>query len=190
MDSTSLQIDFGDPADIRDKLPRVRELLAEKEAQLEAARHDVNVWRRALITLMELADIPTPEAEPGDQASAADGTDDRQPERIVGVADHENTQLERVVGVVDRENRPIRPREVAETLRQEGFGIDNNKAASMLYYAALRATPPRIRKLSQRGLYAPQSYVDPPQTDYEHAGRLGFPVPEHLAAGDDGDDDP
>ncbi len=98
--------------------------------------------------------------------------------------------MNQAVAIVDRDNRPIRPREVAAILKQEGVDIDNNTAASALYYAALRATPPRIRKLTIRGLYAPLTYIDPPQTDYAYAGSLGFPAPDHPPAEDPEDADP
>jgi hypothetical protein len=199
MDPTSLQINFGDPDDIRANLPRVQVLLAEKKAQLDAAQRDYNLWEQFWAIAVQLAGAGDQVAEP----PATDHTDQRSdhaPDRAgqgAGPSDQVDSSdrtddgvVNQVVAVVDRDNRPIRPREVSAILKAEGIELDNNTTASALYYAALRATPRRIRKLAQRGLYAPLTYIDPPQTDYQYAGSIGFPVPDHPPAEDREDDDP
>jgi hypothetical protein len=173
MENESLQVDFADRHDIRAKLPRARKILERKEDELRAKTDDVESWRGFVELLETRAGSVPADQEPAAPSGTAEPTPQSPPpgERSA------DQPLDLVVEVVDREVRPIRAREVKAILNAEGVDIGGDAVSSALYYAANRAVPPRIRKLPERGFYAPLAYPGPPLTDYSEAARLGFPAP-------------
>jgi hypothetical protein len=159
--SQSFPVDLFDLDDVRVKLPRAREILTQKEAKDAAAARDTSQWRNFVRLMEERAELQDDAAppEPSDSAPSVDHDATGQPVAIdfTGV----ESVLDAAVRTVNEQNRPIRSKEVAELLRSSGKfdGLTNETVSNALYYAAERADPRRVRKLTKRGFYAPP----PPQ---------------------------
>jgi hypothetical protein len=174
----SLQINFGDVDDMRAKLPRAREILERKDAEVQRVQRSADFWRR----LVETLESQVPDAE-GDisESESADRPDHTEGQ----ISDHAPSDvLELVVGVVNTEGRPIRALEVAKILRGRGHRLENATVSNSLHYAAKRAKPARVRKLPARGVYAPLDALPPAlQPTGESNGNRSSLITEPLAPG-------
>lgn len=157
MTTDSLTVDFTDRANVRAQLPHAREILERKQAAYAAMREEVTTWNDLVVLLERLAG--------GDGAPAPADTPDRQPAEdappAAAVAPVDQP-LELVVEVVNRELRPIRSKDVAKILRNEGHEFENVTVSNALHYAAVRAKPPRVKRTGGRGFYAPLDYEPQP----------------------------
>jgi hypothetical protein len=158
----SLTIDFGDPNDVRAKLPDARRILSRKHSASEAARKDWQVWD-GYVKMLELrAGVSEPETS-GDAEVAAESVGRASPEPTDGdlgvpARAPKAAPLDLVVEVVNREDRKIRAQDVAGILRREGHDLAKVAVSNALFYAAKRAKPPRLKQAGERGFYAPLSY--------------------------------
>jgi hypothetical protein len=174
--SDPLSIDFDDRDDVRRKLPHVRAILEQKERRLRTWQDDYDSYRAYAEVLAHRAGVELSDTAIQEPPSVPDAEPNG-----TGQGDH----LELVVSVVDQAGRAVKAREVAAILRHRGVDITNSAVSNALYYAANRATPPRVRKLPIRGMYASLGYSDQPLTDYAVAAVHEMPAPDHLPANDD-----
>lgn len=80
-----------------------------------------------------------------------------------------------VIEVLEREPRKLRSRDVRDLLLAEGHDVTADSVSNALYYAATQAK--KIRKLNERGWYAPLSYTEA----FEPAnGRLTISDPDSV----------
>ena len=149
--SQSFPVDLLNREDVREKLPRAREIATEKDARAAVASKDAAQWTSFLQLLVERAELPD---EP---ETAADDLNGDAPKRLYIDFSGVESLLDAVVRTVNEQNRPIRSKEVAELLRASGKfeGLTNEAVSNSLYYASERAEPPRLRKLEKRGFYGP-----------------------------------
>jgi hypothetical protein len=159
MTSDSLQVDIGDPTDVRAKLPKAEAILQVKESRERDASAQAQAWRARVELFRTIAGEATPEQD-------ADASDERprsgQP-IPVDFGDVE-TPLDAAVRTLNELNRPARAKEVADLLRESGKFVDlsNDTVSNALYYAAERAEPRRVAKLDKRGWYAPLAVLAGP----------------------------
>lgn len=159
MNTDSLQIDFGNVADMRAKLKHAKEIRDQKEEALRVLQQDAEWWRDLVKMIEQRVGTPA-EAE----IAGSDPVTVIPTEKVERDAPTRSdvTPLDMVVDIVNRESRAIQAREVAGILRHEGVDVDNAAVSNALFYAATRAKPPRLRKLDKRGAYAPLSFQPEP----------------------------
>src|SRR5690348_5978561 len=105
VDQESFVVDLANREDIRIKLPRARHILDRKRREAERAKDEYAAWFRLVDMLANIAGVPREEVDSEDDKARSDA--------------------DLVVGVVERVGQPIRARDVADVLRDEGHEISN-----------------------------------------------------------------
>jgi hypothetical protein len=148
----AVQIDFADPADIRQKLPRLREFVAAK-------RREVEHWQRILDELVAVAGEPNSTSEiPPREATRASRQRKRAPVRDTAVE------------IINSSERPMRVERVREALEAKGIATPSlNAVASALWTAEQDG---RIRKVGPRE-YTKITITDPPLSPGESVNGSG-----------------
>jgi hypothetical protein len=123
-----LPVDLADLEDIRKKLPRAEQILAEKQDLAREAQREAGRWADLVAKLRSFSVIKIDEDEPstGRPSPAQD----------------------LVVHVIEREGRLMRPAEVTQILIAEGHEVASPAAVNAALYAAAEAG--RIARPKQR----------------------------------------
>ena len=135
-----LNVNLADPQDIADKLPHAQLILESKRKAAAAATKEYDNWK-ALVTRLEVVAGIEQTA-----SSAENGSSGRK--KQAPVQDY-------AVRIIEREARPMRPNEIADLMRSEGFPVKSTNAVNSALYVAAKAG-----KLSRpkKGFYAPIDY--------------------------------